>query len=137
MINDNDNDSKLEIENKNENENKVNFKNENDNYLNNLKEKYNNIMKNNSKNNYIKEINCLNNILENSFAINKFNDYINKDFLDNCEYKLVFMPEEFNMKEDNNYYFPSFGEKKRKRVNYRNKNNKIHITDAKRNKKKY
>ena len=135
MINDNDN--KIDIE--NENPNIENFKKEKEFYLNGLKEKYNNIMKNDSKNNYIKEINCLNNLLENSFAIDKFKKYINNDFLDNCEYKLVFMPDEFNMKEDKNYYFAGFGDKKRRKGNFRNKNN-IHknaISDAKKNKKKY
>ncbi len=88
-----------------------------------IKEKYNKIMNNNIDNNCTKEINFLNKILENSKAFEKFNNYINNDFLDNCEYKLIFIPEEFNMNEDNKYYFNGLGDKKRKKVNYRNKNN--------------
>ena len=78
--------------------------------------------------------------MENSFAFNEFNKYINNDFLDNCEYKLVFMPEEFHMREENKFYFAGFGEKKRKRGNFRNKNNtnnkNYSKTEAKKNKRK-
>lgn len=134
MISDNDN--KIEIEKESEN----NYKNEKDYYLNELENKYNNLKNNNSQNNFNKEINCLKNILENSFAINEFNNYINKDFLDNCEYKLVFMPDEFHMKEENKFYFSGFGEKRKKRGNFRNKNNTNNknyaITEAKKNKRK-
>ena len=135
----NDNDNKIEIE----KETKNKYKNEKDYYLNELKDKYNNLKNNNClnyQNNLNKEIKLLNNILENSFAVSEFNNYINKDFLDNCEYKLVFMPYEFHMKEENKLYFAGFGDKKRKRGNFRNKNNtnnkKYSITEAKKNKRK-
>ncbi len=102
-----------------------------------IKEKYNKIMNNNIDNNCTKEINFLNKILENSKAFEKFNNYINNDFLDNCEYKLIFIPEEFNMNEDNKYYFNGLGDKKRKKVNYRNKNNnKKNCSVVRRNKRK-
>ena len=103
-----------------------------------IKEKYNKIMKSNIDNNKCtKEINCLNKILEISNAFNKFNNYINNDFLDNCEYKLIFMPEEFNMNEDNKYYFNGLGDKKKKKLNYRNKNNNKNYSVVRRNKRKY
>ena len=111
-----------------ENDNKIdtdkeNYKDEKDFCLNDIKEKYNNIIQNTSQNNN-KEINCLRNLLENNFAVNKFNDYIKNEFLDNCELKLVFMPEEFVMNEENKFYFAGFGDKKRKRFNHKHKNNK-------------
>lgn len=103
-----------------------------------IKEKYNKIIDSNIDNNKCtKEINCLNKILENSNAFDKFNNYINNDFLDNCEYKLIFMPEEFNMNEDNKYYFNGLGDKKKKKVNYRNKNNNKNCSVVRRNKRKY
>ena len=103
-----------------------------------IKEKYNKIIDSNIDNNKCtKEINCLNKILEISNAFNKFNNYINNDFLDNCEYKLIFMPEEFNMNEDNKYYFNGLGDKKKKKVNYRNKNNNKNCSVVRRNKRKY
>lgn len=103
-----------------------------------IKEKYNKIIDSNIDNNKCtKEINCLNKILEISNAFNKFNNYINNDFLDNCEYKLIFMPEEFNMNEDNKYYFNGLGDKKKKKLNYRNKNNNKNYSVVRRNKRKY
>ena len=128
MIND------IEIEKRIEKKNSEEKLKEKNILLNELKDKYYNIIKNNHNDNCIKEINCLNKILENSFSINKFNDYINNEFLENCEYKLVFMPEEFNMKENGKYYFPGIGDKKKKKVNYKNKNGNYknhHITEAK------
>ena len=112
-------------------------------YIDELEEKYNKLKKNNSQNYCNKERNNLKKLLENSFAINIFDKYINNDFLDNCEYKLVFMPEEFNMKEDDKFYFSGFCEKRKKKINYRNNknnknNNKISpITEVKKNKKKF
>ena len=69
----------------NNNNNKTEITNEND-KLNEIKAKYYKIMqnKNNINNTCMKEINCLNKILENSNAIDKFDNYINNDFLDNC-----------------------------------------------------
>ena len=126
-----------------ENDNKIDIEEENDNKvknicLNDIKEKYNNIIQNNTQNISFKEINCLKNLLEDNFAVNKFNEYINDDFLENCELKLVFMPEEFIMKEENKFYFAGFGDKKRKKGNLKHKNNKkFPITEAKKNKRKF
>ena len=126
-----------------ENDNKIDIEEENDNKvknicLNDIKEKYNNIIQNNTQNISFKEINCLKNLLEDNFAVNKFNEYINNDFLENCELKLVFMPEEFIMKEENKFYFAGFGDKKRKKGNFKHKNNKkFPITEAKKNKRKF
>ena len=125
----------------NNNNNKTEITNEND-KLNEIKAKYYKIMqnKNNINNTCMKEINCLNKILENSNAIDKFDNYINNDFLDNCEYKLIFMPEEFVVNENNKYYFSGFGEKKNKKIRHKNRsfNNNINdSTTAKRNKRKY
>ena len=98
-------------------------KNAKDIYLNELKSKYNNLIQQKYDNYSIKEINCLNKILENTFSVDEFKSYINSDFLDNCEYKLIFSPDEFNMKEDAKFYFQGFGDKKRKKVaNNKNKN---------------
>ena len=114
--------------------------NKKDIFVNELKAKYDNLIKNKHENNSIKEFNCLNKILENTFAFDEFKSYINKDFLDNCEYKLIFMPDEFNMKEDDKFYFQGFGDKKHKKViNAKNKNvnkNFSPIT-AKKNKRKF
>ena len=97
--------------------------NKKDIFVNELKAKYDNLIKNKHENNSIKEFNCLNKILENTFAFDEFKSYINKDFLDNCEYKLIFMPDEFNMKEDAKFGFQGFGDKKRKKFgNIKNKN---------------
>ena len=128
-----------EIRNETEKNNEKRDKNEREFYLNDLEEKYKYLIKNNSDKNHNKKINLLKNILENSFAINKFDNYINSDFLDNSEYKLVFMPDEFKMREENKFYFTGFGEKKRKRVNYRNRNNNRNYskTEAKKKQKKF
>ena len=122
-------------------DNKKEIKDKND-TLNEIKEKYNKLIKNKSNTDNIcdKEINCLNKILENSNAIDKFHNYINNDFLDNCEYKLIFMPEEFAINENNKYYFTGLGEKKRKKINLKNKNNNNNRNNSitgKRNKRKY
>ena len=128
-----------EIRNEAEKNNEKRDNNEREFYLNDLEEKYKYLIKNNSEKNHNKKINFLKNILENSFAINKFDNYINSDFLDNSEYKLVFMPDEFKMREENKFYFTGFGEKKRKRVNYRNRNNNRNYskTEAKKKQKKF
>ena len=108
--------------------------------LNEFRSKYENLVKKNYENYSMNEINCLNKILENTFSVEKFKSYIDKDFLDNCEYKLIFMPDEFNMKEDDKFYFQGFGDKKHKKViNAKNKNvnkNFSPIT-AKKNKRKF
>ena len=115
-------------------------KNEKDLCIDEFSAKYNNLIKNNYANYSNKEINCLDKILENTFSVDKFNSYINKDFLDNCEYKLIFMPEEFNMKEDAKFSFPGFGDKKRKKlVNVKHKNMNKNFSDFadKKNKRKF
>ena len=102
--------------------------------------KYEKLIKKNYDNYSIKEVNCLNNILENTFSVNKFESYINKDFLDNCEYKLIFMPDEFDMKEDAKFCFPGLGDKKRKKlVNIKNKNMNKNAAEpaANKNKRKF
>ena len=108
--------------------------------LNEFRTKYENLVKKNYENYSMNEINCLNKILENTFSVEKFKSYIDKDFLDNCEYKMIFMPDEFNMKEDDKFYFQGFGDKKHKKViNAKNKNvnkNFSPIT-AKKNKRKF
>ena len=108
--------------------------------LNEFRTKYEYLVKKNYENYSMNEINCLNKILENTFSVEKFKSYIDKDFLDNCEYKLIFMPDEFNMKEDDKFYFQGFGDKKHKKViNAKNKNlnkNFSPIT-AKKNKRKF
>ena len=114
--------------------------NEKDMIINEYKIKYEKLIKKNYENNSVKEINCLKNILENPFAVEKFGNYIETDFLDNCEYKLILMPDEFKMKEDEKFYFQGFGDKKRKKaINIKNKNgNKnLSVLDAKKNKKKF
>ena len=137
MLSNKDSDKEKIIE--KEKDEEMTFKTENEFYFVELEEKYNKLMKNSSQNDYIKEKNCLNKLLESSFALNKFDKYNNKDFLDDCEYKLVFMPDEFNMKEDNKYYFNGFSEKKKKKINYKNRivNKNIPITEVKKNKKKF
>ena len=78
------------------------------------------ILKNNSDKNE-NEINCLNKILENSLAVDKIESYLKYDFLDDCQYKLNFMSEEFKVKkEKNKYYFACFEDKKKKRRIHRN-----------------
>ena len=108
--------------------------------LNEFRTKYEYLVKKNYENYSMNEINCLNKILENTFSVEKFKSYIDKDFLDNCEYKMIFMPDEFNMKEDDKFYFKGFGYKKHKKViNAKNKNvnkNFSPIT-AKKNKRKF
>ena len=108
--------------------------------LNEFRTKYEYLVKKNYENYSMNEINCLNKILENTFSVEKFKSYIDKDFLDNCEYKLIFMPDEFNMKKDDKFYFQGFGDKKHKKViNAKNKNvnkNFSPIT-AKKNKRKF
>jgi len=108
--------------------------------LNEFRTKYEYLVKKNYENYSMNEINCLNKILENTFSVEKFKSYIDKDFLDNCEYKMIFMPDEFNMKEDDKFYFQGFGDKKHKKViNAKNKNvnkNFSPIT-AKKNKRKF
>ena len=76
--------------------------------LNEFRTKYEYLVKQNYENYSMNEINCLNKILENTFSVEKFKSYIDKDFLDNCEYKMIFMPDEFNMKEDDKLYFQGF-----------------------------
>ena len=130
--------TKIEIE---ENVNDIErTQNEKEMNLNEFRTKYENLVKKNYENYSMNEINCLNKILENTFSVEKFKSYIDKDFLDNCEYKLMFMPDEFNMKEDDKFYFQGFGDKKHKKViNAKNKNvnkNFSPIT-AKKNKRKF
>ena len=101
----------------------INGKNGKDLYMSEFYSKYENLLQKNYENYSIKEVNCLNKIMENTFSVDKFKSYINKEFLDNCEYKLIFMPDEFNMKEDAKFCFPGFGDKKRKKlVNIKHKN---------------
>jgi len=130
--------SKIDIEEEIPEPNKA--KNEKDIIINEYKLKYDKLMEGNYENNSIKEINCLKKILENPFSVDKFKSYIDTDFLDNCEYKLILMPDEFKMKEDEKFYFQGFGDKKRKKaINIKNKNgNKnLSVLDAKKNKKKF
>ena len=115
-------------------------KNEKDLCIDEFSAKYINLMNKNYENYSTKEINCLDKILENIFSVDKFKSYINKDFLDNCEYKLIFMPEEFNMKEDAKFSFPGFGDKKRKKlVNVKHKNMNKNFSEFadKKNKRKF
>ena len=109
--------------------------------LNELRIKYDKLINNKYENKNIKEIKFINNVMENSFSVDKFKNYIDNDFLDNCEYKYIFMPEEFNMKEDRKFYFQGFGEKKKRKImNLKNKNNvnkNSSAFEAKKNKKKY
>ena len=116
-------------------------KNNKDSILNELRIKYDKLINNKYENKNIKEIKFINNVMENSFSVDKFKNYIDNDFLDNCEYKLIFMPEEFNMKEDGKFYFQGFGEKKKRKImNLKNKNNvnkNSSAFEAKKNKKKY
>lgn len=111
-----------------------------DTYINELKEKYEKMNKQNYENYSIKEINCLNNILENQFSVDKFKSYIDQDFLDNCEYKLIFAPNEFDMKEDDKFYFQGFGEKKKRKVakiKNKNTNKNFDMLTAKKNNRKF
>jgi len=115
-------------------------KNGKDTYINELKEKYEKMNKKNYENYSIKEINCLNNILENQFSVEKFKSYIDQDFLDNCEYKLIFAPNEFDMKEDDKFYFQGFGEKKKRKVakiKNKNTNKNFDMLTAKKNNRKF
>ena len=116
-------------------------KNNKDSILNELRIKYDKLINNKYENKNIKEIKFINNVMENSFSVDKFKNYIDNDFLDNCEYKLIFMPEEFNMKEDGKFYFQGFGEKKKRKImNLKNKNNvnkNSSALEAKKNQKKY
>ena len=115
-------------------------KDEKDMILDEYRAKYDKLNKKNYENYTIKEINCLDNILENPFSMDKFKSYIDTDFLDNCEYKLIFAPDEFNMKEDAKFCFQGFGDKRRKKViNIKNKNmNKNFVMlEAKKNKRKF
>ena len=108
--------------------------------LNEFRTKYENLIKKNYENYSMNEINCLNKILENTFSVEKFKSYIDKDFLDNCEYKLIFMPDEFNMKEDDKFYFQGFGDKKHKKINNaknKNVNKNFSPITAKKNKRKF
>lgn len=108
--------------------------------LNEFRTKYENLVKKNYENYSMNEINCLNKILENTFSVEKFKSYIDKDFLDNCEYKLIFMPDEFNMKEDDKFYFQGFGDKKHKKINNaknKNVNKNFSPITAKKNKRKF
>jgi hypothetical protein len=111
-----------------------------DTYINELKEKYEKMNKQNYENYSIKEINCLNNILENRFSVEKFKSYIDQDFLDNCEYKLIFAPNEFDMKEDDKFYFQGFAEKKKRKVakiKNKNTNKNFDMLTAKKNNRKF
>ena len=108
--------------------------------LNEFRTKYEYLVKKNYENYSMNEINCLNKILENTFSVEKFKSYIDKDFLDNCEYKMIFMPDEFNMKEDDKFYFQSFGDKKYKKINNaknKNVNKNFSQITAKKNKRKF
>ena len=108
--------------------------------LNEFRTKYEYLVKNNYENYSMKEINCLNKILENTFSVEKFKSYIDKDFLDNCEYKMIFMPDEFNMTEDDKFYFQGFGDKKHKKINNaknKNVNKNFSPITAKKNKRKF
>ena len=108
--------------------------------LNEFRTKYENLVKKNYENYSMNEINCLNKILENTYSVEKFKSYIDKDFLDNCEYKMIFMPDEFNMKEDDKFYFQGFGDKKHKKINNaknKNVNKNFSPITAKKNKRKF
>ena len=108
--------------------------------LNEFRTKYEYLVKKNYENYSMNEINCLNKILENTFSVEKFKSYIDKDFLDNCEYKMIFMPDEFNMKEDDKFYFQGFGDKKHKKINNaknKNVNKNFSPITAKKNKRKF
>ena len=108
--------------------------------LNEFRTKYENLVKKNYENYSMNEINCLNKILENTFSVEKFKSYIDKNFLDNCEYKMIFMPDEFNMKEDDKFYFQGFGDKKHKKINNaknKNVNKNFSPITAKKNKRKF
>ena len=108
--------------------------------LNEFRTKYEYLVKKNYENYSMNEINCLNKILENTFSVEKFKSYIDKDFLDNCEYKMIFMPDEFNMKEDDKFYFQGFGDKKHKKINNaknKNVNKNFSQITAKKNKRKF
>ena len=108
--------------------------------LNEFRTKYENLVKKNYENYSMNEINCLNKILENTFSVEKFKSYIDKDFLGNCEYKMIFMPDEFNMKEDDKFYFQGFGDKKHKKINNaknKNVNKNFSPITAKKNKRKF
>ena len=108
--------------------------------LNEFRTKYEYLVKKNYENYSMNEINCLNKILENTFSVEKFKSYIDKDFLDNCEYKLIFMPDEFNMKEDDKFYFQGFGDKKHKKINNaknKNVNKNFSPITARKNKRKF
>ena len=108
--------------------------------LNEFRTKYENLVKKNYENYSMNEINCLNKILENTFSVEKFKSYIDKDLLDNCEYKMIFMPDEFNMKEDDKFYFQGFGDKKHKKINNaknKNVNKNFSPITAKKNKRKF
>ena len=100
-----------------------NAQNEKDMIINEYRIKYEKLINKKYENNSEKEINYLKKILENPFSVDKFKSYIDTEFLDNCEYKLIFMPDEFNMKEDAKFGFQGFGDKKRKKFgNIKNKN---------------
>ena len=108
--------------------------------LNEFRTKYEYLVKKNYENYSMNEINCLNKILENTFSVEKFKSYIDKNFLDNCEYKMIFMPDEFNMKEDDKFYFQGFGDKKHKKINNaknKNVNKNFSPITAKKNKRKF
>ena len=130
--------TKIEIE---EDVNDIERKqNEKEMNLNEFRTKYENLVKKNYENYSMNEINCLNKILENTFSVEKFKSYIDKDFLDNCEYKMIFMPDEFNMKEDDKFYFQGFGDKKHKKINNvknKNVNKNFSPITAKKNKRKF
>ena len=130
--------TKIEIE---ENVNDIErTQNEKEMNLNEFRTKYEYLVKKNYENYSMNEINCLNKILENTFSVEKFKSYIDKDFLDNCEYKLIFMPDEFNMKEDDKFYFQGFGDKKHKKINNaknKNVNKNFSPITAKKNKRKF
>ena len=112
--------------------------------MNYIKEKYQQIKKNNNNNSNIinmdkKEIKYLRNVLEDSLSLNLFKNYINEDFLDDCELKIAIKPEEFYMEEDKCFNFGCFMDRKKKKINAKNKmsNNKnTYTTDAKKNKKR-
>ena len=130
--------TKIEIE---ENVNDIErTQNEKEMNLNEFRTKYEYLVKKNYENYSMNEINCLNKILENTFSVEKFKSYIDKDFLDNCEYKMIFMPDEFNMKEDDKFYFQGFGDKKHKKINNaknKNVNKNFSPITAKKNKRKF
>ena len=131
--------SKIDIE--EEIPDNYNAQNEKDMIINEYRIKYEKLINKKYENNSEKEINCLKKILENPFSVDKFKSYIDTDFLDNCEYKLIFAPEEFNMKEEAKFYFQGFGDKKRKKLvnikNNKNANKNFSVLEAKKNKKKF